>query len=155
MNYILNKKIIFSINDNVNNKFLDIINNYDYSIESGGIIVGTLEPNNNRVVATDITEPQEGDSCLRYRFNRTQIGHQEIMDNLWEQSKNTKSYIGEWHTHNQSIPQPSNIDFNNWLKISNRKHNSDWLFFIIVGTEQIGVWTISNEKIVKMISYNC
>ena len=72
------------------------------------------------------------------------------MDKLWDDSQHAKTYLGEWHTHNQRIPQPSFIDRRNWMEISKRKQNSDWLFFVIVGTEQIGIWTIVNEKIVQM-----
>ncbi len=150
MDYRYNDEVLLSINETVYNKFLEYMKNYNFTIESGGIIAGTLEPSYKRIVATDITEPQVQDRCSAFAYKRSKFGHQEIMDSLWENSKNSKTYIGEWHTHNQQVPQPSFIDRRNWLNISRRRQNSNWLFFIIIGTKQIGVWTISNGKIVEM-----
>ena len=145
-----NDLICFSLNSEVYDKLINYIENYDFKIESGGIIIGILNPAENQIIATDLTEPQAKDKCTAVTYKRSEYGHQEIMDKLWEESQNFKTYLGEWHTHNQRIPQPSLIDRRNWMKISKRKQNSEWIFFLIVGTEKIGVWTISNEKIVQL-----
>lgn len=145
-----NDLICFSLNSEVYDKLINYIENYDFKIESGGIIIGILNPAENQIIATDLTEPQEQDKCTAGTYKRSEYGHQEIMDKLWEESQYFKTYLGEWHTHNQRIPQPSLIDRRNWMKISKRKQNSEWIFFLIVGTEQIGVWTISNGEIVQL-----
>lgn len=87
----------------------------------------------------------------RYSFQRMENGHQEAMNRLWEQSNYKKTYLGEWHTHKQEQPQPSNIDIKNWITISSKKsNNSERLFFVIVGTKEVGVWTILNGEVTKL-----
>lgn len=154
MYFYCEKSIVFSIDEVVYQKWTSYIDNCNFVIESGGIIVGKLNPAEKQVIATDITVPQIADKCTKNRYIRAELGHQEIMDNLWKESGFVKTYIGEWHTHNQRVPQPSWIDRRNWLQISKRKQNSAWLFFVIVGTEQIGVWGVRDGKIVKMETHN-
>lgn len=143
--------VVLTVSDSVEKIIQTYLTEYDFIIESGGIVVGTLDLLHNKVTATDLTEPQQKDIRKRYLFSRAEFGHQSIMDHLWEHSCHTKSYIGEWHTHDQEFPQPSNKDRKNWLKISKRSQNSNWLFFIIVGTKDYGVWTIVDEDIVEMM----
>lgn len=151
MDYSYKDMIVLSISREIYCKFIEYIEHYNFKIESGGIIAGTLLPAEKKILVTDITEPQQKDIRSIFAFKRSEFGHQEIMDRLWEESQHKKTYLGEWHTHNQRIPQPSCIDRRNWTKISHRKQNSEWLFFIIIGTEQIGIWTISDGKIIQMI----
>ena len=70
------------------------------------------------------------------------------MDRLWEISNKKKTYLGEWHTHRQDRPVPSNVDLKDWKRIGSRELNCRYAFFIIVGQEEIKVWTIS-EGIVR------
>ena len=149
MNYYYDL-ICFSVNSEVHEKLTNYMKNYHFKIESGGIIIGILNPDEKQIIATDLTEPQAKDKCTAVTYKRSEYGHQERMDKLWEESQYVKTYIGEWHTHNQRIPQPSFTDRRNWIQISKRKHNSDWIFFLIVGTEQLGDWTVSNGEIVQM-----
>lgn len=142
--------IVLSISPEIYSKFIEYIEQYNFKIESGGIIAGTLLPAEKKIIVTDITEPQKKDIRNIFAFKRSEFGHQEIMDRLWEDSQHKKTYLGEWHTHNQRIPQPSHIDRRNWIKISQRKQNSEWLFFVIIGTEQIGIWSILDGEIVQM-----
>ena len=72
------------------------------------------------------------------------------MDRLWEQSGYKKSYLGEWHTHNQRRPIPSPVDCNNWKNISKRQHNFNEQFFIIIGTMCSGIWMTEDRKIQKV-----
>lgn len=150
MDYNYKDMIVLSLSLDVCNKFIEYIEHYNFKVESGGILAGTLLPAEKRILVTDITEPQKKDIRSNFTFRRSEFGHQETMDRLWEESQHKKTYLGEWHTHNQRIPQPSCVDRRNWMKISQRKQNSDWLFFVIIGTEQIGIWTILNGKIAQM-----
>jgi len=151
MEYHYNNMIVFSLSPNVYEKLLSYKDNYHFRIESGGIIVGVLSPADSRIIATDVTEPQKKDKCTAFTYKRAEYGHQQLMDKLWDESQHSKTYLGEWHTHNQCIPQPSFVDRRNWIEISKRDRNSKWLFFVIVGTEKLGIWTIVNEKIVQMV----
>lgn len=148
---ICSENFSVEITEEVCRKFEAYIKGYDYNLESGGILVGVLNPVHNSIVITDITEPYSQDKRTRYRFQRMENGHQEAMNRLWEQSNYKKTYLGEWHTHKQEQPQPSNIDIKNWIKISGKKsNNSERLFFIIVGTKEVGVWTVLNGRVTKL-----
>ena len=59
---------------------------------------------------------------------------------------NTSMYVGEWHTHPQEIPIPSGQDIKNWKKLA-RKANSevDIFFFVIIGTVNIGIWSLERK----------
>lgn len=125
-----------------------------FELEAGGIVVGYYNVSESSLKITDITWPQIDDIRGQYRFIRKETGHQELMDKLWEQSGYKKSYLGEWHTHNQCRPIPSIVDYNNWKDISKRHHNFDEQFFIIVGKICSGIWTVKNQKIKKIGEWN-
>jgi integrative and conjugative element protein (TIGR02256 family) len=50
----------------------------------------------------------------------------------WRISDETMDYIGEWHTHPESNPQPSTLDLDEWRKICARRQ--DPMVFLIQGT---------------------
>ena len=56
----------------------------------------------------------------------------------YEASEHTRVYIGEWHTHPESLPTPSGNDYNS---IINNYTSADlavsFIVMIIVGTESI------------------
>lgn len=130
--------------------FKNYQDNGDFKTESGGIIIGVLHPAQNEIYLTDISTPQPTDKRSSTSFIRTEKGHQQIMNDLWEESNYTKLYLGEWHTHNQNIPIPSGVDLRNWKTISQRNHISERLFFIIVGKKEIRVWMCHNQIIYFM-----
>lgn len=147
---ICTEQFYVEIDESVCQTFKSYIKTYDFDVESGGILVGTLNPAHNSIMITDITEPYSEDKQTRYGFKRMEKGHQDAMNLFWEQSNFKKTYLGEWHTHKQKNPQASNTDVGNWIKISNRNNNSERLFFIIVGTEEIGVWMVLHNNVIKL-----
>ena len=125
----------------------DIILQYDFHLESGGILVGRIEPLRSLFTITDITYPQSRDSRLPLRFFRREEGHQEIMDTLWENSGYEKMYLGEWHTHNTSTPTPSIKDLHEWKRCVEKKKNTPNVLFLIVGTKAARLWTIRRTSV--------
>ena len=125
----------------------DLQEKHSFCKESGGIIVGYYENSLGGLKISDLTFPQAEDVRSRFRFIRKAVGHQDIMDELWEKSGHKKSYLGEWHTHNQTNPSPSPIDKLNWKKIAKREQYFDILYFAIVGTSKIGFWAIQNSML--------
>lgn len=138
------------IEENIMNYFRNIILAHDFSVETGGIIVGEMRPLDESIVITDVSAPFEKDSRDRFHFNRKSDGHQEYMDKLWKESGLKKMYLGEWHTHDQKIPVPSSIDINNWKKIEQRNKVAPEMYFIIIGTQRMEIWNAFNGKIVQM-----
>ena len=145
-----NTSVQLDIASNIVAGFSEIQRKSDFQKETGGILIGYYQSLCNRLLITDMTHHQRKALMERFRFIRRSTGHQEIMDELWKSSGYRKSYLGEWHTHNEKVPKPSTVDINNWKKISQRIHNFDELFFIIVGTECIGFWTVRNASVVEI-----
>jgi integrative and conjugative element protein (TIGR02256 family) len=64
--------------------------------------------------------------------------------------------LGEWHTHPELDPSPSSIDLAGWRnKLLFDQFDSDVLYFVIVGKEQINAWqgnrkTLVIEKLHKL-----
>lgn len=123
---------------------------YSYEIETGGILIGKVEDVCKRIYVADLTEPFDGDKRTRCRYVRAEKGHQQYMDDVWERSGHTLTYLGEWHTHNQNVIFASPVDYSNWLKISNKNHNADILIFIILGRNDLAIWTSKNGSIEKI-----
>ena len=135
-------KLVFL--NNVINFYEEYMHEYDFRIESGGIIVGYLNLADKQVIITDITTPFSEDSRGRNYFKRSEYGHQQEMDRLWHESGQKKTYLGEWHTHNQSIPVPSLVDKRDWKRIDKINKNYKQAFFVIVGLNKLKVWTVSD-----------
>lgn len=117
------------------------IQNERKKTEGGGIILGRFILETNDIVIDFITEPMPGDKRSRTRFKRGVKNHQAIIDKYWYISNGTINYLGEWHTHPEPIPNPSFIDVKSWKKmLSYDKFDSQCLYYIIIGTDGIGVW---------------
>lgn len=109
--------------------------------EAGGVLMGRYIRESLDVVIDDITVPMRGDRRERFNFFRDRDRHQRVINQAWKESDGTTHYLGEWHTHPESIPTPSPTDQINWSKHLQRDiFSSDTLFFIIVGTEFIRIW---------------
>jgi proteasome lid subunit RPN8/RPN11 len=55
--------------------------------------------------------------------------------------------MGVWHTHPQNVPIPSNIDWDDWEKtLQTDRTGSEYIFYIIAGTEQWRMWVGNIES---------
>jgi integrative and conjugative element protein (TIGR02256 family) len=62
-------------------------------------------------------------------------------------------YLGEWHTHPEADPTPSSIDRADWkLRLARDRIDADFVFFLIVGLEEVAVWegSRSSHEIVRL-----
>lgn len=109
--------------------------------EAGGIMLGRLIRDGGDVVLDEATTPSPSDRRTRFRFFRKRKPAQQRVNKAWGESVGTKVYLGEWHTHPEDHPTPSDADFSNWRRIMRevrRDHNE--LFFVIVGRFETRVW---------------
>jgi integrative and conjugative element protein (TIGR02256 family) len=84
--------------------------------------------------------PMRGDRRARCRFDRAAQRHQELIDQAWAASGGTTTYLGEWHTHPEPVPDASSIDAGTWTRKLMTDHYAGCLFFVILGTREVRVW---------------
>lgn len=109
--------------------------------ESGGILLGRLLLDCNDAIVDEASQPMRTDRRGRFFFHRARAPAQERVTAAWTKSDRSSQYLGEWHTHPQNDPFPSNQDLSDWdrlLRVTVCEHTS--LFFAIVGLERIHVW---------------
>ena len=109
--------------------------------EAGGILLGSYIIESNDIIIDLISTPLLGDKQTRFSFFRKSKRHQKIINKVWHESNGTLNYLGEWHTHPEFLPSPSNTDLKDWKrKLKQDKFYGNYLYFIIVGIEEIFVW---------------
>ena len=143
------------LNMDVKEKIKSIQSEHTFKKEIGGILVGAYDAEIECLRLTDMSFPCPGDQQFRFSFFRKTDGHQEIMDQLWEESGHTKAYLGEWHTHDQDTPIPSVVDRKNWKRISKRNHNFEECYFMIIGRIEFIIWAVVNNDIIEIYRGNC
>jgi integrative and conjugative element protein (TIGR02256 family) len=119
--------------------------------ESGGVLLGRHLDDTDDIVVDEITIPQRSDLGRRYSFFRSKK-HQELAHQRWKEESHTLAYLGLWHTHPQQDPIPSRVDIYDWSQaISNDNFHGERLFFPIVGTNRIRVWTMDRSGILQQL----
>ncbi|AJD92892.1 UBA/THIF-type NAD/FAD binding protein [Jeotgalibacillus malaysiensis] len=120
--------------------------------EAGGILIGRILFESNDFIIDNVSEPMFSDIRKRAYFKRKPAAHQAYFDTEWAASDGRCFYLGEWHTHPETIPHPSIVDMTDWNRIMNLSFESDYLFFVIVGTQGTKVWGADrdNERIIEL-----
>ena len=106
--------------------------------ESGGYIVGYQHKDTGNISLESVSKPGKKDLQSRIFFGIRDPIHSLFL----KKDKRQKSYyMGVWHTHPQTNPIPSNIDWDDWnetLRLD--KSGSQFIFFVITGTEYWRMW---------------
>ena len=108
--------------------------------EAGGVLLGRYIRGTSDVVVDSVTQPSSSDRRERFRFFRARKPHQEQVDAAWATSYGTRVYLGEWHTHPVPEPVPSQIDLFDWRRKLFVDRFDRYLFFLIAGTSEVGIW---------------
>ena len=103
--------------------------------EDFGVLIGTTSEDRRERWIDFITRPMDADKQSRFNFELMDPGHQQAVDGAFDSSSGTKIYLGTWHTHPESVPQPSGVDIADWNRCIGRNRNRP-LVFVIVGIEQ-------------------
>jgi integrative and conjugative element protein (TIGR02256 family) len=115
--------------------------------EAGGVLLGRHLLDSETLVVDEVSTPQESDRRSRFSFFRSKR-HEVIARNRWAEQTSTTAYLGLWHTHPQVDPVPSGVDRQDWQRaVSNDTFDGNRLFFPIVGTQRLRVWTLSRDGI--------
>lgn len=131
---ISNKTIIIS--ETVLNVIQQYIQNTPQKKEAGGILLGQVIQ--DKIYITRASTPNKFDKSSRYLFERNKEIAQVIVDYEFANSNSKTIYIGEWHTHPENTPTPSNQDkkmIKEQFRLS--KLNEPFLVLIIQGIKEL------------------
>lgn len=109
--------------------------------ETGGILIGNYSVDNSNAIISNITGPPKDSKQTKCTFEIGVSGLNKIIDDNWNQGH---YYIGEWHFHPKSSPQPSKID-----DMQMKKNATDKLLkcsapiLLIIGGNQDKSWELS------------
>lgn len=78
--------------------------------EFGGFLIGNYSENQSNLRITDTILPNKFKGTP-YLFERDTAGIESKLKQFYEE-KPSKYYVGEWHTHPNNLPIPSNTDIN-------------------------------------------
>lgn len=116
-----------------------------WDCEAGGVLLGRHLLDSHDVVVDEVSTPQNADRRSRFSFFRSSK-HEQVARLRWLQEHNTSAYLGLWHTHPERDPTPSAVDRNDWKQaVDGDTYEGDRLFFPIIGTHCIRVWTLSRR----------
>lgn len=100
--------------------------------EAGGQLFGTFEQNIIRI--TEATQPRKQDKRTRFGFLPHRPSEQKEISKRYSESGS--HFMGDWHTHPQKIPQPSQTDRDSvirMLELSN--HDVQGILLVVIGTQ--------------------
>lgn len=116
---------------------LDSYKNGSMKKEAGGILLGTVTLE-DEITILRLSLPNSHDRASKYNFERDKNIAQIIINHEFYNSAGKIIYIGEWHTHPECNPTPSNTDIA-MIKgqFKNNKLNESFLIMIIQGTQSL------------------
>jgi len=151
------KELIFTLNDRLSlyiprDAYLSLLKyrqNGAYKKEAGGIVLGRVTTDERTIIVDEITTPFEADKRARHSFYRSSK-HNDYAVKRWKESKGDCVYLGLWHTHPESYPNPSSTDFNDWKEsLLEGVYLMEGLFYFIVGTKEINCWYGTRTSVSK------
>lgn len=118
--------------------------------EAGGILLGQVKEKD--IYITRISFPSIRDKSSRYSFKRSKTNAQAIIDYEFLNSGKRTIYLGEWHTHPEKLPTPSNVD-RKMIKDQFSKNllNEPFLIQYIQGTQGFYLGLIQPGKVIEKI----
>jgi integrative and conjugative element protein (TIGR02256 family) len=81
-----------------------------FPCETGGVLIGYWTEDNSEVVVTRAIGPGPKAIHRRYSFIPDAEYHEKEIARYYKESGRLHTYLGDWHTHPQSIPYPSRKD---------------------------------------------
>tara|TARA_B100000700_G_C14922785_1_gene797868 strand:- start:291 stop:791 length:501 start_codon:yes stop_codon:yes gene_type:complete len=83
--------------------------------ETGGILIGSYSKDGSTALLVEATARPDDSLAGRTTFQRGLKGLKSLLDKRWEAGK---YYVGEWHFHPGSSPEPSRDDVESMRRIS-------------------------------------
>lgn len=111
--------------------------------EAGGLLLGSVH--GTHMLIEQVTTPTVWDKRFRYLFERMPFGHASTALSRWIASQGTVRYLGEWHTHPEDHPLPSNLDRSEWGCLSAKRQDKRPMLAVIVGRKSLYVELVSSS----------
>ena len=92
-----------------------------YPLETGGVLIGHYNETLDTAVATRATGPPPDSQRRRTAFYRGTQGLHELLRVLWSKKE---YYLGEWHYHPGSSPEPSAADIKRMQEIAENDNSN-------------------------------
>jgi len=125
--------------------------------EAGGYLMGELF--GDQLVISVATVPGKGDLQRSTFFRRCKERGQNLLNRIWKSSGQTLVLAGEWHTHPERNPAPSDIDVRE-ASNSFKKNEFPLGFMVVVIVSNaaivnswFGVQTLSGLIRIRRIGY--
>ncbi len=113
--------------------------------EAGGLLIGRRIEDTEHVIIDYASVPHPDDRATRTTFERLDAGHQALLEELWSASEGALDYVGEWHTHPNGEPEPSETDRSEWRRLAQEiEREHDALFYVIVTPSGIGAFEVAD-----------
>jgi integrative and conjugative element protein (TIGR02256 family) len=118
-------------------------------LETGGILIGHYSDLRDQAVITEVTGPPRDSVARRFSFVRGLIGLQARIDRAWRRGE---YYLGEWHFHPFTSPDPSPRDLAQIIAFSKTEaYCCPEPILVVVGDDpnsvgRISVWLVVNGK---------
>ena len=134
--FILSKEVLFILN------FHKQLRGFD--TEKGGIILGTVSE--NKISLDRLSVPTELDKANRMNFERHRLSAQIIVDYEFFNSDGQVTYLGEWHTHPEKNPTPSETD-RKMIRQQFSKNiiHTPFLLLLIQGLEKLYIGIVDED----------
>ncbi|WP_369919853.1 Mov34/MPN/PAD-1 family protein [Marinomonas polaris] len=111
--------------------------------EAGGLILGSVH--GPHMIIEQATTPTSQDKRFRCLFERMPFGHEAIALAQWTTSQGTIRYLGEWHTHPEDHPHPSNIDRTEWKCLAAKRLDKRPMLAVIIGRKSLYVELVQSS----------
>ena len=121
-----------------------------YPLETGGVLIGHYNETLDTVVATRATGPPPDSQRRRTAFYRGTQGLHELLRVLWSKKE---YYLGEWHYHPGSSPEPSAADVRRMQEIAESDNtNCPEPILLVVGENRAVTAHIfpRNQEVVRL-----
>lgn len=144
------KRVLAIFTPEVLQKFAEHRQQYPYQAEAGGILLGRRRGKHFEILYA--TTPFPTDRRRRTSFIRESIGHKREAVAWWQTSCGEIGYVGEWHTHPEPSPTPSEVDRHEWAKLIRSQRPAAAMLITIVGTTALYVALLCQDHAIQEFS---
>lgn len=117
--------------------------------EAGGVILGKIMKNEIHIMK--LSPPTELDKASRTNFERHRLSAQIVINHEFYNSYKQITYLGEWHTHPEDFPSPSDVDRKMIQEqFSKNKIHTDFLLLFIKGLKVLYIGILNKRGLIHV-----